>query len=906
MNCIKKIKKILLHDNIVDLELLEKIINEYLIKFKKSNNIDENSKIDIIKLSEYMEIDKNKMIELLYFNIDSFHQVLYDFDTEIILEVEKQNLYSIFYLALLIEDSQNTIDYSFTIQLIRDIKNILVENHKNKSNIFSSLILTKAIYDLVDAYKGLDEYYNNIKEIHEIETSNTIIIENLINDINNNNELRFNLSLEYIKSNTIDQIYICILIGLLKNKYEDYNYIYNKITEMEIESVKITKKMFEEITNFLDDTKETEIYKILYMEGNFDSDLNTNLKKNLIMEKFLISKPEDLIDENKINFSFILIKYILKSSSFIFQIDFFLEERKNLLKLGKPSPNTDKKLMDKLNYILEVMSIFEYYKNKDIKNDSTLNEVKSSNKSTEIDIPGKPESVKKIPDNFGGTNSKNIKTDSKEKKNSNISYDATNNNLSTLKDSFVNHQTKNKSESYNKKESLNLSHKKEKDQNKDVNLIKTFHYLTLTYRSEKPFTAESFKICTKSNYNIKYKKIGEHRKENKLKKKYTAEFITEIQNLFVSFGTNNELFIYNDSFDKLSTNPVDDWIYNALNYNSSSSKAIFIAPSKKKIYIFSEEKSNSVYKTNENPTEHKLIYLFSMENSYYFSCCEKGIFLYSSLFDKLQNKTTFTIYENLLMKSAIKIDSNFLVFKSNKIVSKGKRQLLLYNYRNKKDIPDFIENYKEEYSFVFSPLGQALIIHKEKDIEDRILLFACKKYIKSKKNGIFILYNMKGVLETQNNISNYKKANSYFYNTDNFEPYCICPLSIIKATKILVESFETKETDYFLVGGFEKKRKKGIIRLYKIINYKKISIDYIQDLKIFDKDFEGFKGPISCITQSKKDGNLLITCWDGKVYLIYNTDINFYLHQDKQIKKSANEFFSRKKDDKKNEIKKTE
>ena len=61
------------------------------------------------------------------------------------------------------------------------------------------------------------------------------------------------------------------------------------------------------------------------------------------------------------------------------------------------------------------------------------------------------------------------------------------------------------------------------------------------------------------------------------------------------------------------------------------------------------------------------------------------------------------------------------------------------------------------------------------------------------------------------------KVNSYFYNTGIFEPYCICHLLIIDSKNILENSVETKETDYFLVGGFEKRRKQGMIKLYKII-----------------------------------------------------------------------------------------
>ena len=246
------------------------------------------------------------------------------------------------------------------------------------------------------------------------------------------------------------------------------------------------------------------------------------------------------------------------------------------------------------------------------------------------------------------------------------------------------------------------------------------------------------------------------------------------------------------------------------------------------------------------------------------------------------------------MKSAIKINNDLLVFKSNKIASKGKSQLLLYNFRRKKDIPNFLES-DEEYSFLFSPLGQALITHKFNDIEERgdignrILLFAYKKYIKNQKNGILLVYNM-------NNIFERKKVDSYFYNTNNFEPYCICPLLINESKYILEDSVKIKESGYFLVGGFDKRRKQGMIKLYKIIYNEKLSIEYIQDIRFFDKDFKGFKGPISCIIQSKINENLLITCWDGNVYLVNKPDIHFYLEQDEKIKKSAMDFFLHKED----------
>ena len=163
MDSTKIIKRILSHDNLIYLELPKKIIKEYLVKYKKSNNEEnKNSKIDIIKLSEYMELDKIKIVKLLYFNIDNFNHVLYNCNSEIILKEEEKKISYIFHATLLlIEGNQNIINYSFTIKLIQYI-NKIIENHKN---IYSNLILSKAIFDLIALYKGLDEYYNKVKEI---------------------------------------------------------------------------------------------------------------------------------------------------------------------------------------------------------------------------------------------------------------------------------------------------------------------------------------------------------------------------------------------------------------------------------------------------------------------------------------------------------------------------------------------------------------------------------------------------------------------------------------------------------------------------------------------------------------------------------------------------------------------
>ena len=368
------------------------------------------------------------------------------------------------------------------------------------------------------------------------------------------------------------------------------------------------------------------------------------------------------------------------------------------------------------------------------------------------------------------------------------------------------------------------------------------------------------KSVNKYNISNSAKIIGEH--ISYINKKYTAEFITEIQDNFISFGTNKELIIYDNSYRKINSLPIEDWIYNVLEYKNNINKGFdFLAITRKKIYAYSISGLNKII---ENPVNNNLLYLLFLEGSYYFSCCENNVFLYSSLFDKLVNKNYFLIYENKLMKSAIKINDDLVAFKSNKIIFKGISNLLIYNFRSKKDISLNFTKKEEEYSFIFSPLGQVLITHQfkevKKDIENKILLFACKKYIKSQKNGILLLYNLHYIKEEEDNKVLKMEVDSYFHNTDNFEPYCICHLKKMKAFNVLNASFETKETDYFLVGGFEKKIRQGMIKLYKIIYGEKLSIEYIQDFKLFGQNYKGLKGPISCIIQTKEDLDLLITC----------------------------------------------
>ena len=113
-----------------------------------------------------------------------------------------------------------------------------------------------------------------------------------------------------------------------------------------------------------------------------------------------------------------------------------------------------------------------------------------------------------------------------------------------------------------------------------------------------------------------------------------------------------------------------------------------------------------------------------------------------------------------------------------------------------------MEIYKDEYSFIFTNHGLALMnFRKDKEeqnnnvnYKNKILLCACKKYLSHQKNGI-LLVNIQ---------PNEKQVENPFYDTGDFEVYCFCPLFKNDDTKIIeIQSdFIFKETEYLSVRGW--------------------------------------------------------------------------------------------------------
>ena len=128
----------------------------------------------------------------------------------------------------------------------------------------------------------------------------------------------------------------------------------------------------------------------------------------------------------------------------------------------------------------------------------------------------------------------------------------------------------------------------------------------------------------------------------------------------------------------------------------------------------------------------------------------------------------------------------------------------------------------------------------------------------------------------------------YFYNTGDYEVHCFCQIILKEESNFLFKSQTFSRTNYFLVGGFKPQKRRGAIKLFKIIenkNFLDTKIEYIQDIEPeHDIKFKGLKSPISSIIQSKSNGNILISCWDGNIYSFKQPNLECFLFYDNQYK----------------------
>ena len=286
--------------------------------------------------------------------VNYIHKMLYE--TEEIIFIDIQNITKIsfyFYLDLLIKHEENIINYEYSMEFINKFNQM--QNHNDK-NYFYKIIKSKIVLDLLSNFKATNSYNNKYdEEIEQIQKNNINIIKSNIY-IFSINKINLNDKDLFIKG--LDAIYIEIINSLIKNnKLKDFNYTINILKQLDVENIDLTLLMFNEISKTL------------------------NKNENYINEQKIQTK-EDLFSEEKINFHYILLKFIFKNSLYFYNISFLKQNRENIIKIIK-SYNTFKDLLlipkddirERLKFIVKKYSDSEYYYSLFL-NDKNINEVK--------------------------------------------------------------------------------------------------------------------------------------------------------------------------------------------------------------------------------------------------------------------------------------------------------------------------------------------------------------------------------------------------------------------------------------------------------------------------------------------------------------------------------------------------
>ena len=837
---------------------------------------------------------------------------------------KNMNLAKYLYKILFMKNNPILFDNQDFIELIFEINKY--QNNINKDIYrLKKMIIAKIIIELINSYEMKNSYNINDIKINTIKDDNITFLNNNINYLK---EYKLDLNENDMKTINIEELYLKIIIQLIKNNNfkKDEIIWYNVSNQLELDSIYYPRET---------------IIKIIEV-------LNTNEK---YIYKNLIKTIKDLFNPYKINFYFFLFKYILKNSIYIYYCPFLLTSRKNILKIINSELNqmlsfdVDSNLMIKIEYIIRIITDTEYYytkflnylklkevliyyKNfyyeskKDIirnilnninnKNESKyfsiflndysiakrLNERKSiieylcisKEKNTLNKCIEQWEKLEKIINDkqfkkvkrsiklkiAKYLNDKNIKEVFKtifkkdiykyiKQKCNEFLIEHKNNNKIILDN--INYKQKNIIKENEKKikennNSLNndLSYsknEKEKEIKKDdTNIIIESNYI---YNTNSSFNRASFSNENNNNSSIFFPKfkfvklIGKHYN--------SAEFIKIINNNFlISGGSDKKLLIYNNHFYKIKEIRKHNFFYNICIYPLSFYKIkdanikYIIACLKDEINVYEiQDNLDIIFDIKIIKTYGHYFTCLNLEYSDYLFLTNKGVKKSRYVLDKMINNRIEEELIKMTYKGGIIINENELVLTSNKVLENGKDELSFYD---KKDFNKKIEG----FSFIITSNGLTLISGEENNNE--ILICACKKYISNQKNGILSI--------------NIQSKNYQFYDTNNYEVYCFCPIIIKENLYILTDEKNKRyKTNYFLVGGFDKDKQRGVIKLYKI---KKKDNDYelLNICNIGMDDSIELLSPISCITQFNGSDSFLISSLDGNICW-FNLDCKFFI-----------------------------
>ena len=307
----------------------------------------EEPKYKIINTNDDIEnISKDdNFTKCLYFNYKKIDDLLYRIYKTIKIKYRQwsKNIPFYFYLILLIIESIDAVNYIYSIDVI---KNIINDNSIN--NYLNKIIKFKIVMILINNCEGFEiNSLKNEKEIKKIEKENDKIIEE--NIIHLKEDINEDMDINYIKSKNIDEIFIDIIISLIKNKkFSNYEETSKILESIDFKNIELNELMLEKLSKILNSNED-------------------------YINECMISNINDLFQYKIINFHYILLYYIIKNSMYIYQIQFLSLTRKNIiyfiknlnLKFGKFPKNilNNEVILKRIKYVIEKYADLKFYIN---------------------------------------------------------------------------------------------------------------------------------------------------------------------------------------------------------------------------------------------------------------------------------------------------------------------------------------------------------------------------------------------------------------------------------------------------------------------------------------------------------------------------------------------------------------
>ena len=168
-------------------------------------------------------------------------------------------------------------------------------------------------------------------------------------------------------------------------------------------------------------------------------------------------------------------------------------------------------------------------------------------------------------------------------------------------------------------------------------------------------------------------------------------------------------------------------------------------------------------------------------------------------------------YSGITHKTGIQIDDENIAMISNSLLPGGENKISIFNLYNNELTHEITNN---NISPTLSE--NCACIMKLKNGKN-FLLVGNKKVANNEKNGISIT----------NLDLNEEELETNFYDTKNFQVYCLCQIILNQEN-----GADSKYvlTNFFFAGGFDMNKKIGMVKSYQLKDEKKMEIKYIQDL----------------------------------------------------------------------------